>query len=381
MRRRLIAMVAGCSLAAAGVFACGDDDSAAPNTTPDASTPETSVPDTAVDTFRPDTSTPVTDAGDGGVVPKVLVNFNATVGENPDGIAMLSSGLVVSLARNGKIVSILPDGGTSEYSTFGFTGVNQTGAPNSVWALGIMNDPAGNLYAAISTQGPPQSAGPPPVWTPEPGVYKIPPGGGTPVLFAKHVAMKNPKALIFVGTDLFISDTSGKIFRATDTGATTIWSADPELQGDLAACPVPIPVVVGAAGLAADATNLYVVNIQKGSLLKIPFVADGGADAGAAGTPVVIKKDCPTLGGADGLLLDSDGTFLVGVGVKNTVQRVTAAGVVTTVLTGKPLDGNTKMLIDTSGGKKRLLIVNPAFGTSAANPAAARPSLVSYDLP
>lgn len=369
-------------------MACGDDDSAGPTTTPDGSAPETSVPDTGVpDTNKPDTSTP-TDAGDGGVVPQVLVNFNATVGENPDGIAKLSSGLVVSLARNGKIVSILPDGGTSDYSTFGFTGVNQTGGVNSVWALGIANDTAGNLYAAISTQGPPLDGGPPPVWIPEPGVWKIPPGGGAPVLFAKHVAMKNPKAMIFVGTDMYISDTSGKIFRATSDGTTSIWSADPELAGDLAACPVPIPVVVGAAGLAADATNLYVVNIEKGSLLKIPFVAaDGGADAGdggggpTAGPVAIIKKDCPTLGGADGLVMDTDGTFLVGVGVKNTIQRVTAAGVVTTVFTGKPLDGNTKMLIDNSSGKKKLLIVNPAFGTSAANPAAAKPSVVSLDIP
>jgi hypothetical protein len=79
--------------------------------------------------------------------------------------------------------------------------------------------------------------------------------------------------------------------------------------------------------------------------------------------------------------MDTDGTFLVGVGVKNTIQRVTAAGVVTTVFTGKPLDGNTKMLIDSSSGKKKLLIVNPAFGTSAANPAAAKPSLMSLDIP
>lgn len=382
MRRRLMVVGAASVLIAIGLLACGDDDDAGPAKKADAG-PDATLPDNYVppqpDSSMSDTGT---DAADGGPAPQVLASFNAVNGENPGGVALLPAdggGLVVSLAKNGNILSLLADGGTSPYATFNFAGINQSGGVGAVWVLGLLDDPDGSLYATISVQGPPASAGPPPVWTPAPGVWKIPPGGGTPVLFAMHPAMKTPNAMVLVGTDLFITDTGGKIFKADNTGATSIWSAAPDLvgreDGGAATCPIPIPTANGAAGIAKDANNLYVVNIDKGSLLKIPIEADGGP-----GAPVVIKQDCPTLGGADGLVIDKDGTFLVGVAVKNTVQRVTPAGVVTPVVTGKPLDGPAKMVIDTTGGKRRLIIGNNAFGTSLANPAAAKPSVVSVEL-
>lgn len=103
-------------------------------------------------------------------------------------------------------------------------------------------------------------------------------------------------------------------------------------------------------------------------------------DAGTAGAITVLKKD-PALCGADGLIMDSDGTFLVANNAKSKIQRVTKAGVIADVSSGRPLDGPASLWIEGTGAGRHLFVTNTAFGSSAADGGMPAPSLVSLPLP
>jgi hypothetical protein len=92
----------------------------------------------------------------------------------------------------------------------------------------------------------------------------------------------------------------------------------------------------------------------------------------------VVAEDCATLAGADGIALDTDGSFIVAVNAQNRVVRVTPAGSISTVFDGAPLDTPASVLVDTSGPSKRLLVTNSSFFSAAD---AGAPGLLALPLP
>src|SRR6185369_4823524 len=100
------------------------------------------------------------DAGDAAVHPDYVTKFNPTLGELPEGVAIVTDGghPFVGFAPVGRIVDV--NGATyADYATFS--------GPSNTFTLGIAPDPAinGTFYVAVAAVG----ASP----TPQPGVYKV----------------------------------------------------------------------------------------------------------------------------------------------------------------------------------------------------------------
>jgi hypothetical protein len=366
MNRRWFFIASVPSLALAVLAACGSDD---PGSSPGADAgnnlPETSTTDGPGSTDSSADQSASDGGPDGSVKPPVLAKFNPATGELAEGLAVLQGTPLVTFAPQGRIVSVLGDGGVQDFATF-------AGATGS-FTLGLTIDPANNVYVAIAdTNGAAAS-------TPAAGVYKVGPAGGTPQLYttiSPGITFGFLNGLDFIGTDLYITDSQGSIYKTSNIGVTSAWLTANDLAGDQNDCKLGNGFPIGVNGIAHDADNVYVVNTDKGSLLKIARAPD----AGTAGAITIVKKD-PALCGADGLTIDKDGTFLVANNAKNKIQRVTAAGVITDVYSGAPLDGPASLVIETQGATRRLLVTNSAFGSAAADGGKPAPSLVAIPLP
>jgi sugar lactone lactonase YvrE len=251
-------------------------------------------------------------------------------------------------------------------------GTLAAGAAQSSYTLGVITDAAHAVYFAVAA-----AAAPPNV--PEPGIYKLPAGGGTATLFsagsAANPPMYFPNGLDFIGADLFVADSEGVIYKVDPNGAASVWSSDPLLAPDAAACGGKVPLPIGANGIVHDASNVYVTNTGFGRLIRIPRNGDG-----SAGAAVVLKEDCATLVGADGLVIDPvDGSFLIALNVLDQVVRLSSDGSSLTVIaSGAPLANPASPILDSAGGRRRLLVTNPAFFTP---PDGGAPSLVQIPLP
>jgi hypothetical protein len=333
------------------------DSAATDSATPDASSVD--APPAAVPTFLAKTSAPAEGLWE--------VSPSASHGVGTTGTPILSSVLAAQL------LAAASDGGTTP---FGQAPADAGGA-SGTYTLGITTDAAGNVYYAVAAA----SASP----VPAPGVYKIPAGGGVAVPFALgssvSPAMSFPNGLDFIGANLFVADSEGVIYSVDPAGKATVWSQDPSLRPNAAASGTSpacglVPLAIGANGIAHDAKNVYVTNTDYGRLVAIPIAADG-----SAGTPSTVKEDCASLGGADGLVLDADGSFVVAVNAQNKIVRVTPSGQVTVLASGPPLATPGSVLFDTNapGGKRRLLITNTTFFTPAD--AGLSPGLLELPMP
>jgi hypothetical protein len=373
MNRRWIFVAAIPVLGLAVLAACGSDNATITGTIDGGGTnPEGSTSD-GPGSSDSSLDQKAGDGGDGGteggIVSTVLAPFDGKKGELAEGLVVLHNGgtatPLVTFAPLGRVVSVLPDGGTADFGSFA--------SPTGSYALGLALDTSNNVYVAVAdTNGAGAS-------TPAAGVYKIPAAGGTPTQFAVAglgVTFGFLNGLDFIGTDLYITDSQGSIFKANNLGLTSTYLAAAELVGDEQDCKLGNGFPIGANGITHDDANVYVVNTDKGSLLQIAR----NVAAGTAGAITVLKKD-PALCGADGLILDTDGTFLIANNAKSKIQRVTKAGVITDLAAGKPLDGPASLWIEGTGAGRHLLVTNSAFGSAAADGGQPAPSLVSLPLP
>lgn len=360
-RRWFLLLCVPASTAATFLAACGDDDNTVttrPEAGADVSQPDTSVPDSAA----PDTGT---DAA-AMLVPTVAAAFSAAQFELAEGLAVHQGLPLVGFAPQGRLAKILPDGGQATFAAFA--------SPADTFTLGLAVDGQNAVYVAVAASG----ASP----VPPPGVYKVDPDGGTPAPFSSADAgtFAFPNGLDFVGTDLYVSDSAtGKILKVAPDGSTTEWVANVELMGDVAACNSPNGFPIGVNGIAHDDAFVYGVNLDKGSFFRIARQTDGGA-----GAVEVLYKNCDFFG-ADGIVRDADGTFLVANNPKSRIDRVTITGTTaafTTVAMGPPLDGPASLAIEGAGATRRLWITNSAFASaSAPDASAANPALLSAPLP
>lgn len=359
----LLTGAAGVSLAA-----CSDDP-VAPGTTDDAG-PETSVAldDAATDGNVVTTKDAAVDSGP-AVEATQLVTTNPGLGELVEGIAYRGTDTYVGYAPTGKIMKISASGEVTPYAQVPVSLV----APSKNFTLGLAFAADGALFVGVS------SANPPDVLAPA-GVYKIPPGGndgGTlvNVPFAVHPSMAFPNGLAIdnAGT-LWISDSTGTIFTvsATTGGVATPYLSHETLQGDNAACPLPGQAFpIGANGIAFDAaqTTLFVANTNKGTVISIPRLTDGGTP-----TPTVVAQDCAKLEGIDGLIVDSrTGNLIVTNNGQNSILRIVPsasgdAGTanIQTIYAGPPLDSPASIVeIPGSSNPQVFHVTNAAFVSSS----------------
>jgi sugar lactone lactonase YvrE len=360
MKRRFYALLVAPSAALGVLMACGDDGDSATGPKPDSG----------------DITTP--DSGAGGdasadrtsdaplLTPTVVFASDAAAGELVEGVTVVppdaggaAAGLpVIGYAPLGKLARVLLDGGTQPHAQF-------TPAAKNTFTTGLSVDGKGNVYVAVAAAG----AGP----IPRAGVYKIVAGTSTPVAFsgATNPPMAFANGIDIIGDEMFVTDSAGFIFRFSMlTGLGAVWAKGPDLEGDLAACGSANAFKLGANGITHDDQNIFVVNTDKGALLKIPRLPDAGAGA------TVLYKNCELAGG-DGLVREASGSFLIANNPKNKIQRLSADGTtLTTVSEGAPLDGPASLWWDENVSPRRLYITNSAFGSAAADGGTPRPGLL-----
>ena len=199
--------------------------------------------------------------------------------------------------------------------------------------------------------------------TVKPGIYKIPAAGGSVAApFATNPMMYFPNGLLFVGTDLYVADSGGTIFKVAPDGMVTTWLSDPTLSGNNSPCPNPGPFPIGANGIVKIGDAFYVSNSSLAQLVKIPVNADG-----SAGTPSVVLADCQALGGIDGIAVDPDGqSIIAALNAQNKLARIDMAGKVTEIFSGAPLDNPATVSI--GAGSKTLYLTNSSFASKAPTP-------------
>lgn len=255
--------------------------------------------------------------------PTTIASFDAAAGELPEGFALKNGYAYVGFAPQGKIARV--DLRTGEVAR-GFVSL-PTPVPGKGFMTGIAFGPDGALYASLVSFDP----------SVQPGIYRAPASGGTATLFAKHEQMVFPNGLLFGSRgELFVTDSAaGAVFAIGADGAAKPWATSPLLAGDTSACggsgnPFPI----GANGLVAHGDAMFVTNTDKGSIVRIPIEADGAAGP----TSLAVGPDCAALAGADGLVTDRAGGFVVAVNRQNKLVRVPASGGSITSVVGAPAE-------------------------------------------
>jgi hypothetical protein len=370
------------AVASIAVVACGDDDDNAVNPPKDGGAIETS----AVDSPAPDTGGNDTGADTGPVITTDnVVSFDPTKFELPEALSFRDGNAYVSFAPLGQIVKIAyPAGTRSLYAQL-------PGLSQSNFTLGNAFDATGNLYVGVAASNPGDAVG-----VAAAGVYKITlngDGGTTATKWASAVgasSLKFPNGLSFdAAGNLYVTDPAeGAIYKLTAAGAlgtATPWKSDPLLAGDQAACPGTVQTFpLGANGVFAEATAVWAVNTDKGSLVKVVVEANGTAGAATA-----VVNDCAKLEGVDGMRPDPRNpttTFLATNNSLNSIVTISRTGQIANVTSGKPPFYSPADLAHVTGTSNPtvMLVVNASFFEAFAPVDAGlvpKPSLVKLSLP
>ncbi len=296
----------------------------------------------------------------GAASPEFVAHTDPAKGELVEGLYVDKGSAYIGLAPLGTIKKVNLTGG----AVTDFGAIPPIPA-NGGFLLGIVVDAAGNAYVGFGG-GPGVDV--------KNGVYKIPAAGGSVAdPFATDAAMNFPNGLLLDGTDLFVADSGGTIFKIAANGAVSPWITDPSLVGTDQSCMFAAPFPIGANGIVKIGSAFYVANTNLAQIVKIAINADGTAGAAS----VFAGPDCNALGAIDGLAVDADGTSLLGVlNAQNKLVRIDSAGAITDVFAGAPLDNPASIVVEKDASGATAYITNSSF----FNQATPAPGLLAYPL-
>jgi sugar lactone lactonase YvrE len=297
--------------------------------------------------------------------PEWVVQLNPTRGELPEGIAMDPSGrwAYLGLAPTGQVLRV--DTATGEAIPFG--AVPEV-PPGGAYLLGLAFSADGELFAGVASSSDYPA-----------GIYRFPKGGGAASLFASHEALHFPNGLVFDETGaLFVTDSlGGAIFRMNEAGEIREWARDAKLRGDLAGpCANGAAFPIGANGLALSGGEVFVVNTDMGSMLRIPVLSDG--DAGQVET--FVKSNCEVLGGADGMVVSKTGTFLVAANAIQAITQIDPKGHAKILSQKDEFDFPASPALVELEGQATLFVTNAALKSAQMEGGAPRPGLLRIPL-
>src|SRR3972149_3984124 len=289
----------------------------------------------------------------------VVAQFDASLGELPEGIAADGDGNLYLSMASGEIKKVTPNGDASTFA--------QLPSPGDGFVTGVAFGTDGDLYVAFGSMQPDTH-----------GIWRVSPEGDAEQ-FASLDSATLPNGLAFDSDgNLYVSDSfGGQVLKVTPGGQVSVWSNAPELAGP--AEPVaPLPFSVGANGIAFDAgqDNLYVANTGLGTVIKVPMRADGSAGAGE-----VVLEDRALLRGAAGSAFDDAGTLYVTVFLQARVIVLSPDWEATTLSEGGPLQNPASVAFGAGTHATELYITNfaalRALGLQEGDPA---PALFSIDV-
>jgi len=270
----------------------------------------------------------------------LVVTFDPSKGELPEGLAVHGDTTYVTMFPLCEVRKVDKSGAVSMFASI------PKDPDGKCLLAGVETDKAGNVYVGRASFDPKKA---------KPGIYKIPAAGGDAKMFATTEGLVAPNGLDFDDKgNLYVTDSAvGVIYKVTPDGKMAKLVADPALVGDKGACDGKAPYVIGANGIGHDAEgNFWVVNTDKGALLKIPMVK------GKPGkVETVMGPDC-SLHGADGLVMDPvGGGIIVALNVKNQIVRIKDK-TMTTIASGAPLDFPASVTFRDVEGTRTLFATN-----------------------
>lgn len=242
---------------------------------------------------------------------ETVAEFDFAAGEAPEGLVIDSYGRIYTgFALSGEIRRIDPDG--SQHS---LTRIDTGGG----LLLGLTIDHRGDLLAAVrGGEANPAAT----------GIWRITPGG-TASLWVPLDPSGQPNG---IDTDragnTYVGDSiPGRVWRITPDGRLEEWASGRLLAGLPDAGQ---PGLFGANGVLVRGGSLYVANLDRAAVIRIPIRADG-----SAGRPQRYVQH-PSLLGADDLVFDVVGNLYVTTdGFRNSLVRVTPWRSVRTIASGE----------------------------------------------
>jgi sugar lactone lactonase YvrE len=288
--------------------------------------------------------------GGAAVSATVVVDYDAALGQLPEGVAVDKRGDVfTSLSPLGQVRKVSPDGTESLLAQ-----VVPPGAGNGV--VGLAVDAPGNVYVAAATLDPATS-----------GVYKIARDGS----FARlpgtgAITFPNGIALDKRG-NVYVTDTiGGSVWRVPASGGpATEWFESALLLGDGS---FNFGFPLGANGIAYRQNEIVVGNTEGARLLRIPINPDGSAGSAS------VLAEGPALIAVDGVTFDVHGNVWACVIAQSTIVRVSPTGAITTVATAADgLDWASSLAFGKNGD---LWVVNFGIGP----PGGPGPALLRLDV-
>ncbi|MGW6447392.1 SMP-30/gluconolactonase/LRE family protein [Lentzea sp. NPDC055074] len=240
---------------------------------------------------------------------QIVQHFDLGKGQTPESMVFAPDGTAyVTFAKARQIAEITPGGRVRILATLPAPadgGVN-TPALGFPLTVGIDRAPDGTLYFAYAT-GTADLTG---VWSLRPG--------GTPRRIAALPATSLPNGIALDHRTLYVADSSGAVWQVPTAGGTaTVWSSDQELA------PAGF---LGANGLRLRDGAVWVTNLDRGTIVRIPVRGNG-----TAGRPKVVATG---LAGIDDFAFTGRGTEIIAaLDTVNQVALVRPDGTHTVVLT------------------------------------------------
>ena len=285
----------------------------------------------------------------------VLVTFNESAGETPEGITVDQRGnLFVSVSPLGDLWKI--PAGSSSPQPFGH--VDGVTPGTDFGMLGLAVDRVGNVYAGVQSASAAAA-----------GVWRFDRGSGAATRLPGTAAIGIPNGLAFDRwMNLFVTDSTGAIWRIPWGGRASIWLQDEALTGDGS-----LGLFLGANGIAIRKGVLTVTNTERRTVLHIPN--DGGDPGQIREVTSLPEGENP-----DGVALDAHGNAFIALNLANSIARVTRDGSTSIVASGAPLDFPSSLAFGRGrAGPHRLYGVSFSIGEAFGQPPGSGPAVFWLD--
>jgi sugar lactone lactonase YvrE len=284
----------------------------------------------------------------------VVVAFDESAGENPEGIAIDRVGAIyVSVSPLGDLWRIAP--GSDDPQPFGH--VDGIVPGRDFGLLGLALDAFGNVYGAVQSADPAANG----VWRFDRGT-----GDATHLPGTEKIALPNGLAFDKL-SNLYVTDSrSGAIWRIPWGGTADVWLQDQALTGDGS-----LGLFLGANGIAVRNGVFTVTNTERKTVLRIPKLG---------GSPGPITVVTTLSANPDGVALDVFGGAYIAENIANTIVKMTPGGSVSAIASGAPLDFPSSLAFGTARGQRTTLFgVNFSITEALGLPPGSGPGVFELD--
>ncbi|MFE6036595.1 hypothetical protein [Streptomyces sp. NPDC056452] len=275
---------------------------------------------------------------------RVATHFDPSAGQMPENITVLPDGTAaVTFAGARQVALVTPGGATRILATLPAPADGGVGAPvlGFPLATGIVRTPDGTVYVLYATGTADLT-----------GLWRLRPGQAPQRIAALPAdGLPNGLALDRHSKQLYITDSVlGTVWTVPTTGGTpTAWSTAPELASN---------GFLGANGAKVRGGALWVTNLDRGTLLRIPI-----RSGNRAGAPQVKASG---LAGIDDFTFTGRGDeVLAALNAPNTVVRISPDGTSSTVLdAGDGLQNPTSVALR----GRDVYVLSAAYTTATPDP-------------